>query len=97
MDGLLRHPDFQESVILGKWPMPTRPTSSARRLSGRNAMRARVGIAVADARWGPLSAPLRNTERFKVYARKAGLVDYWKQKGWPDLCRPVGADDFVCN
>jgi len=25
------------------------------------------------------------------------LVDYWKAHGWPDLCRPVGSDDFVCD
>ena len=29
--------------------------------------------------------------------RKAGLVDYCRASGWPDLCRPMGADDFVCD
>jgi hypothetical protein len=24
-------------------------------------------------------------------------VDYWRARGWPDLCRPMGADDFVCD
>ena len=28
---------------------------------------------------------------------KAGLVDYWRERGWPDLCRPMGANDFVCD
>jgi tetratricopeptide (TPR) repeat protein len=42
-------------------------------------------------------APARKTERFKRLVRDAGLVDYWKARGWPDLCRPVGADDFVCD
>jgi len=41
--------------------------------------------------------PLRKTERFQSLVRKAGLVDYWRERGWPDLCRPVGADDFVCD
>jgi hypothetical protein len=40
---------------------------------------------------------LRKTERFKAYVRKAGLVDYWRARGWPDLCRPVGEDDFICT
>jgi hypothetical protein len=40
---------------------------------------------------------VRKTERFKAYVRKAGLVDYWRARGWPDLCRPVGTDDFVCT
>jgi hypothetical protein len=47
--------------------------------------------------WRPTAAPLRKTERFKALMRKAGLVDYWRTRGWPDLCRPMGADDFVCD
>lgn len=47
--------------------------------------------------WHPVYAPLRKTERFKTLARKLGLVDYWRERGWPDLCRPIGADDFVCD
>ncbi len=47
--------------------------------------------------WFPVYAPLRKTERFKAHVRKAGLVDYWRARGWPDLCRPMGADDFVCD
>jgi len=46
---------------------------------------------------GPESAPLRKTERFKKFARRGGYVDYWRARGWPDLCRPVGADDFECD
>lgn len=42
-------------------------------------------------------AAVRKTERFKALVREAGLVDYWKARGWPDLCRPVGADDFACD
>ena len=40
---------------------------------------------------------VRKTERFKVFARNAGYVDYWRAKGWPDLCRPTTGDDFVCE
>jgi TolB-like protein/Flp pilus assembly protein TadD len=47
--------------------------------------------------WFAEYAPLRKTERFKALLRKAGLVEYWRQRGWPDLCRPVGVDDFVCE
>jgi hypothetical protein len=47
--------------------------------------------------WQPPYAGVRKTDRFKALARKAGLVDYWRQRGWPDLCRPQGADDFVCD
>ena len=47
--------------------------------------------------WHSSYAPLRKTERFKALARKAGFVDYWRARGWPDLCHPVGADDFACD
>jgi tetratricopeptide (TPR) repeat protein len=37
------------------------------------------------------------SRRFKMLARKIGLVDYWKESGWPDRCRPKGKDDFECS
>ena len=47
--------------------------------------------------WVPQHAPLRKTERFKTLLRNAGLVHYWRAKGWPDLCHSVGPDDFACE
>jgi TolB-like protein/tetratricopeptide (TPR) repeat protein len=47
--------------------------------------------------WHPSYAPVRRTERFKAYARAIGLVEMWRARGWPDLCRPSGADDFTCD
>ena len=47
--------------------------------------------------WSPEYAALRKTERFKAIVRAWGFPDYWRERGWPDLCRPVGADDFVCD
>jgi tetratricopeptide (TPR) repeat protein len=47
--------------------------------------------------WAPAYAPVRKTDRFKAYARKAGLVEYWRAKGWPDLCHPTTGDDFECD
>ena len=47
--------------------------------------------------WSPEFAPVRKTERFKAFARAAHYVDYWRARGWPDHCHPVGADDFECD
>jgi tetratricopeptide (TPR) repeat protein len=47
--------------------------------------------------WRQTAAPLRKGERVKALMRKVGLVDYWRERGWPDLCRPMGANDFVCD
>jgi hypothetical protein len=30
-------------------------------------------------------------------ARGLGLVDYWRERGWPAQCHPQGAEDFVCE
>ena len=56
-----------------------------------------TGTGAGTALWLPVHATVRKTERFKTYVRKAGLVDYWRARGWPDHCRPMGADDFVCD
>jgi len=50
-----------------------------------------------DNIWQPSNALVRGTERFKALMRSAGLVDYWKVRGWPDLCHPIGDDDFECD
>jgi hypothetical protein len=47
--------------------------------------------------WSPSYAPVRKTERFKTFVRKAGMLDYWRARGWPDHCRPTTADDFACD
>ena len=47
--------------------------------------------------WDRWYAPLRKMERFKSLMREAGLVNYWKARGWPDLCHPTTGDDFECS
>lgn len=56
-----------------------------------------VGARLTGWHWSPMFAAARKTERFKTFVHRTGLVDYWRAKGWADLCRPVGADDFVCD
>jgi hypothetical protein len=47
--------------------------------------------------WHRSYAPVRKTEQFKTYIRAAGMLDYWRARGWPEFCRPIGTDDFVCG
>ena len=47
--------------------------------------------------WLPHMREVRQLPRFNKLMKEIGLVDYWKKFGWPDLCRPVGDDDFVCD
>ena len=47
--------------------------------------------------WHPSYAAVRKTERFKNLVRSAGIVEYWRAKGWPEFCRPTTGDDFECT
>ena len=47
--------------------------------------------------WWPMLSEVRRTVQFKKGLRDSGLVDYWRAKGWPDLCHPTIGDDFECS
>jgi adenylate cyclase len=47
--------------------------------------------------WSPVMREVRQLPRFKEFVREIGLVDYWNQFGWPDLCHAVGDHDFECD
>jgi TolB-like protein len=48
--------------------------------------------------WHPLFADARKLDVFKDLVREIGLVDYWREFGWADFCRPVaGTDEFECS
>jgi tetratricopeptide (TPR) repeat protein len=53
--------------------------------------------AQTELLWLPAYGPARKTERFKSLMRKAGMVEYWRAKGWPEFCHPTTGDDFECN
>jgi TolB-like protein/Flp pilus assembly protein TadD len=55
-----------------------------------------AGAGNPESVWHPAYASVRKTERFKIYLRRAGFVDYWRAKGWPEFCHPTTADDFIC-
>jgi len=42
----------------------------------------------------------RQHPAFQDFANRIGLVDYWKQNRWPDICQPAperGPDAFTCQ
>jgi len=55
------------------------------------------GSADFSLLWHPSYAPARKTARFKTFVRKAGVVEYWRAKGWPEFCHPTAGDDFECS
>ena len=66
----------------------------------------RDGIGLSDAYytflWQPdaWSRKARQHPAFQGFAKRIGLVDYWKENRWPDQCSPTpgnGPDAFTCQ
>lgn len=47
--------------------------------------------------WQPESRALRQHPAFQAYLRRSGLLAYWREHGWPDVCRSDGGDGVICN
>ncbi len=47
--------------------------------------------------WRPVMKDVRALPGFKQLMRDLGVVDQWREFGWPDLCKPVGETDFECS
>jgi tetratricopeptide (TPR) repeat protein len=55
-----------------------------------------VSHALMPAIWGRSWQTVRADPVFKRFVTDIGLVAYWREAGWPDMCRPLGDDDFEC-
>ncbi len=47
--------------------------------------------------WFPTYKGFRASPEFKTFVRTGGYLDYWRAKGFPPQCQPIGADDFKCD
>jgi TolB-like protein/DNA-binding winged helix-turn-helix (wHTH) protein len=47
--------------------------------------------------WLPQLKEMRQLPEFKSFLREIGIVAHWQEYGWPDICRPLADDDFVCD
>jgi hypothetical protein len=46
--------------------------------------------------WEDGMVTFRQDPRFADLVTRLGLVDYWRENGWPDACRPMG-DSLGCE
>jgi hypothetical protein len=63
-----------------------------------------IGLSDAYLNWlwqpEDWSRKARQHPAFQGFAKRIGLVDYWKKYGWPDVCKPLperGPDAFICE
>jgi TolB-like protein len=50
-----------------------------------------------DFVWGPEGKAFRRDPRFGELAERTGLVDYWKQYGYPDGCHAGDGTPVICS
>jgi tetratricopeptide (TPR) repeat protein len=46
--------------------------------------------------WYPVMSEVRRLPEFKDLVTELNLVEYWREYGWADYCRPLGDEDFEC-
>jgi tetratricopeptide (TPR) repeat protein len=88
------NPSSLELVWMAAWAAYFGDPVFALRL-GRESV-ARQASSVSNL-WFPLFDDVRRLPDFKSLVRELGLVEYWREYGWPPFCRPLGGDDFACE
>jgi adenylate cyclase len=81
---LERHPRFDVPT----WHLALRAYDRAAAWEGR--------ITTLVSYWDPAHAGFRNSPAFRRILEYLGVPAYWREHGYPPLCRPVGAGDYEC-
>ena len=56
-----------------------------------------VDDALDSILWRPGAKRHRQSPQMQQWAAQAGMIALWRERGWPDLCRPISDDDFECD
>jgi TolB-like protein len=54
-------------------------------------------VSTTIVAWDRYPASWRNSPGMKLKLEKQGVLAYWRAKGFPPQCHPVGATDFNCE
>jgi TolB-like protein/DNA-binding winged helix-turn-helix (wHTH) protein len=85
-------PDRMRDVLITHWAAYYGEAELALEMLNRMS----PGAADDGLLWRPVMRDVRKLPAFKELVRREGLVEYWREYGWPEFCRPLGEDDFEC-
>jgi TolB-like protein len=95
--------EFAHSLIMGGYTWESRQFAALKGdadlffLAWNNPRNADKHYTLFNNLSPPMAASFLADPRAKLLLREAGFEDYWRAKGWPDQCRPLGEDDFECG
>lgn len=78
---------------LGPWAAYFDEPELAVELIRADALRAPLNI---QPLWSPVMRDARRTQAFEDLVEEMGLVEFWRARGWPTLCRPLAGEEFEC-
>jgi TolB-like protein len=81
---LARHPRFDTPT----WHIVLRDFDRAAAWEGR--------LTTLVSYWDPVHAGFRDSPAFRRILERLGVPAYWREHGYPPLCRPVGTDNYEC-
>ena len=84
--------------------MACAPSASGRAISATRLWRSKRCVRRSTSRAAKrFTSGFRSSKKcvscpeFKAFLREIGIVEYWQEYGWPDICRPLDGDDFDCD
>lgn len=92
--GELEDPDPNDYLILAAWAAHYGDADLAMNGLRRTTASRQQNIWFA---WLPLFDDVRRTPGFVDLVGDLGLVDYWREHGWPDFCRPLPGGALECD
>ena len=75
-------------------------------LSGQPEHAAKLALTDIEDNWQALwifwasnqqAGSVRQTAVFRKALKDLGLLDFYRESGWPDLCHPLGEEEFECK
>ena len=91
--------------VLGE-EIPDRALLQCLSLAGDPDRAVNLALQAIDHSWNSVSmfwesnkatGKMRQTAAFRQILADLGLRDFYREYGWPDLCHPVGEEDFKCD
>lgn len=89
--------DLREPYNFMRFVLPASQRDYARDIAGLDAVQQAGYASYQWIFWMPGERALRQSPAFQKYVRDSGLLAFWREHGWPDVCRSDGGDGVVCD